>query len=133
MNMQAKSELFCPQLPKFTVSDDIEVNEELVYFSLEFGCIVIECSMYASSITKTRELSYIPNHYGSNYQYEDYRVQEYQQLTVDDYSFVTIESNDNTDIPNGLQISLTESQVIKLNSQLEYLAEENADAQLKYF
>ena len=42
-------------------------------------------------------------------------------------TFVLVVDNDNTDIPNGLRITLTESQVTELNKQLEYLAEEQAD------
>jgi len=127
MNMHAKPELFCPQLPKFDVSSEIEVDGSVVLFDLKHGCIVIQCSMAADVVTKSREVAYIPNQYGLNYQYEDYRDQDYEQLLVDGETFVLVMHNDNTDIPNGLRITLTESQVTELNKQLEYLAEEQAD------
>ncbi len=127
MNMMSKPELFCPQLPKFEVSSDIEVDGSLVSFDLKHGCIVIQCSMTADVIAKSREVAYIPNRYGSNYQYEEECEQEYEQLVVDQETFVLVVDNDNTDIPNGLRITLTESQVTELNEQLEYLAEEQAD------
>ena len=127
MNMMSKPELLCPQLPKFQVSSDIEVDGSVVSFELVYGCITIQCSMTADVITKSREVSYIPSQYGSNYQYEDYCNQEYEQLVVDEETFVVVEDNDNTDIPNSLRVSLTESQVTELNKQLEYLAEEQAD------
>ena len=127
MNMMSKPELFCPQLPKFEVSSDIEVDGSVVSFDLKHGCIVIQCSMTADVVTKSREVAYIPSRYGSNYQYEDYCEQEYEQLVVDEETFVLVVYNDNTDIPNGLRITLTESQVTELNKQLEYLAEEQAD------
>ena len=127
MNMMSKPELFCPQLPKFEVSSDIEVDGSLVSFDLKLGCIVIQCSMTADVIAKSREVAYIPSRYGSNYQYEDYCEQDYEQLVVDEETFVLVVHNDNTDIPNGLRITLTESQVAELNKQLEYLAEEQAD------
>ena len=123
MNLMSKPELFCPQLPKFEVSSDIGVDGSLVSFDLKHGCIVIQCSMTADVVNKSREVSYIPSRYGSNYQYEE----EYEQLIVDEETFVLVEDNDNTDIPNGLRITLTESQVTELNKQLEYFAEEQAD------
>lgn len=131
MNMMSKPELFCPQLPKFEVSSDIEVDKSVVSFDLKYGCIVIQCSMTADVVTKSREVPYIPSQYSSNYQYEDYRNQDYEQLVVDEETFVLIVDNDHTDIPKGLRITLTESQVTELNKQLEYFAEEQADEELK--
>ena len=127
MNMMSKPELLCPQLPKFEVSADVEVDGSLVLFELVYGSIVIQCSMTADVATKQREVAYIPSRYGSNYQYEDYCEQDYEQLVVDEETFVLVVDNDNTDIPNGLRITLTESQVTELNKQLEYFAEEQAD------
>ena len=127
MNMMSKPELFCPQLPKFEVSADVEVDGSLVLLELVYGSITIQCSMTADVITKSREVAYIPSRYGSNYQYEDYRNQDYEQLVVDQETFVLVVDNDNTDIPKGLRFSLTEKQVNELNTQLEYLAEEQAD------
>lgn len=131
MNMMTKPELFCPQLPKFEVSSDIEVDGSVISFDLKLGCIVIQCSMTADVVTKQREVEYIPKHYGSNYQYEDYFDQDYELHVVDEETFVLVVDNDNTDIPNGLRITLTESQVTELNKQLEYFAEEQADEELK--
>lgn len=127
MNMMSKPELFCPQLPKFEVSSDIEVDGSVVSFDLKHGCIVIQCSMTADVIAKSREVAYIPSCYGSNYQHEEECEQEYEQLVVDEETFVLVVDNDNTNIPNGLRITLTESQVTELNKQLEYFAEEQAD------
>ena len=127
MNMMSKPELFCPQLPKFEVSSDIEVDGSLVSFDLKHGCIVIQCSMTADVVNKSCEVAYIPGCYGSNYKYEDYCNQDYEQLVVDEETFVLVVDNDNTDITKGIRITLTESQVTELNKQLEYLAEEQAD------
>ena len=128
MNMMSKPELFCPQLPKFEVSADVETDGSVVSFDLVYGCITIQCSMTADVITKSREVSYIPSQYGSNYQYEEECKQDYEQLVVDEQTFVVVEDNDNMEgIPNGLRITLTESQVTELNKQLEYFAEEQAD------
>ena len=127
MNMMSKPELFCPQLPKFEVANEIEVDGSVISFELVYGSITIQCSMTADVIAKSREVAYIPKRYGSNYQYEEEYEQEYEQLIVDEETFVVVEDNDNTDIPNGLRITLTESQVTELNKQLEYLAEEQAD------
>lgn len=126
--MMSKPELFCPQLPKFEVSSDIEVDGSVVLFDLVYGCIVIQCSMTADVVNKSREVAYIPSRYGSNYQYEDYCEQDYEQLVVDEETFVLVVDNDNTDIPKGMRFSLTEKQVNELNTQLEYLAEEQAKA-----
>ena len=125
--MMSKPELFCPQLPKFEVSSEIEVDGSLVSFDLKHGCIVIQCSMTADVVTKQREVAYIPKRYGSNYQHEEECEKEYEQLVVDEETFVLVVDNDNTDIPKGMRFSLTEKQVNELNTQLEYLAEEQAD------
>ena len=70
MNMMSKPELFCPQLPKFEVASDVETDGSVVLFELKYGCIVIQCSMTADVVNKSRKVSYIPSRYGSNYQYE---------------------------------------------------------------
>ena len=127
MNMMSKPELFCPQLPKFEVSADVETDGSVVLFDLVYGSIEIQCSMTADVIAKSREVAYIPSRYGSNYQYEEECEQDYEQLVVDEETFVLVVDNDNTDIPNSLRITLTESQVTELNKQLEYFAEEQAD------
>lgn len=127
MNMMSKPELFCPQLPKFEISSEIEVDGSAVSFDLTHGCIVIQCSMTADVTNKSREVTYIPEQYGLNYQYEEYREQGYEQLVVDEETFVIVVDNDQTDIPKGIRITLTESQVTELNKQLEYFAEEQAD------
>ena len=103
----------------------------VVLFELVYGSITIQCSMTADVVNKSREVSYIPSQYGSNYQYEDYRDQDFEQLIVDEETFVLVVDNDHTDIPNGLRITLTESQVTELNKQLEYFAEEQADQELE--
>ena len=108
----------------FAVSRSSLISREVCS---DYGSITIQCSMTADVIAKSREVAYIPNRYGSNYQYEEECEQEYEQLIVDQETFVLVVDNDNTDIPNGLRITLTESQVTELNKQLEYLAEEQAD------
>ena len=127
MNMMSKPELFCPQLPKFEVASDVETDGSVVLFELVCGSITIQCSMTADVVTKQREIAYIPSCYGSNYQYEEECEQEYEQLVVDEETFVIVLDNNNTDIPKGMRFSLTEKQVNELNTQLEYLAEEQAD------
>ena len=112
------------KLPKFKVSSDVETDGSVVLFDLVYDNTVIQCSTIAEVVTKTREVAYIPNRYGSNYQYEDYCEQEYEQLAVDEETFALVVDGDNTDIPNGFRITLTKNQVAELNKQLEYLAEE---------
>lgn len=113
-------ELFYHQLHKFEVSDDVETDGSVVLFDLVYDNTVIQCSITADVINKTREVAYIPSRYGSNYQYEDYYYQDYEQLVVSEETFVFVV--DNTDIPT--RITLTKNQVAELNKQLEYLAEE---------
>ena len=125
--MMSKPELFCPQLPKFEVANDVETDGSVVLFELVCGSITIQCSMTADVVNKSREVAYIPSRYGSNYQYEEECEQDYEQLIVDQETFVIVLDNDNTDIPKGMRFSLTEKQVNELNTQLEYLAEEQAD------
>ena len=123
MSVVSETNLLHPQLPDFEVVSNVETDGSLVLFDLVYDNTVIQCSMTADVVTKTREVAYIPSRYGSNYQYEDYYYQDYEQLVVSEETFVFVV--DNTDIPT--RITLTKNQVDELNKQLEYLVEEGIE------
>ena len=123
MSVVSETNLLHPQLPDFEVVSNVETDGSLVLFDLVYDNTVIQCSMTADVVTKTREVAYIPSRYGSNYQYEDYYYQDYEQLVVSEEKFVFVV--DNTDIPT--RITLTKNQVDELNKQLEYLVEEGIE------
>lgn len=132
MNMfVTKPELLCPSFPMLQVSGGFEVNGTVVFFDLSLGCAVLQCSMSAELITESREVPYIPSHYGSNYQYEEVYNQEYDQLVVDDRTHVEVVAAEYVEAPIGLLFQLTTTQVNSLNEQLKYYAEELADEELE--
>lgn len=132
MNMLAlKPELLCPSFPMLQVSGEFEVDGTVVFFDLSLGCAVVQCSMSAELVNKSREISCIPSRYGSNYQYEEFYNQEYDQLVVDDRTHVVVVGTEYVETPIGLLFQLTSAQVAELNKQLEYYAEELADEELR--
>lgn len=121
MNMLAKPELFCPQFPLLDLSADIEVTGTKVSFDLTYGCNTLNCEIKADSIEQTREVY-------SQFDPENSSEQEFEQLVVDSRTHAIVVNTDGIEAPVGLRFTLTESQVTELNKQLEYFAEEQADA-----
>ncbi|MEG2749521.1 MAG: hypothetical protein RR939_08915 [Acinetobacter sp.] len=123
MNMMTKPELFCPQFPLLDLSSEMEVTGSKVSFDLTYGCNTLNCEIQADSIDQVREVT---PQFNPEFAYD----QEYEQLVVDSRTYAVVVNTDGIEAPVGLRITLTEKQVIELNKQLEYLADELADESL---
>ena len=53
MNMHAKPELFAPCFPLFELAENIEVDADMVRFTLNYGCVEIDCEMQAVELSDT--------------------------------------------------------------------------------
>lgn len=113
MNMHAKPELFAPCFPLFELAENIEVDANMVRFTLNYGCVEIDCEMLANELTDSTWFN------KTNDPQNDVEV-DYTKLEVDDRTPVTVLRSD-VELVNGQKIILTAQQVEKLNQQLEWI------------
>ena len=123
MNMHTKPELFAPCFPLFELAENIEVDADMVRFTLNYGCVEIDCEMQAVELSDTIyvELQFQP---------ENGRDVPYIKLEVDDRTPVTVLRSD-VELVNGQKIILTAQQVEKLNQQLEWICIELFEKKLE--
>lgn len=123
MNMHAKPELFAPCFPIFWIKDDsIEVDADMVRFTLQYGCVEIDCEAQADELTDSTCVN------KTNDPQNDVEV-DYTKLEVDDRTPVTVIRTD-ADLVDGQKIKLTEQQVEKLNQQLEWICIEKFEMEM---
>lgn len=123
MNMHAKPELFAPCFPIFWIKDDsIEVGADMVRFTLQYGCVEIDCEMLANELSDSTWFN------KTNDPQNDVEV-DYTKLEVDDRTPVTVIRTD-ADLVDGQKIKLTEQQVEKLNQQLEWICIEKFEMEM---
>ena len=114
MNAIAKPELFAPCFPIFEmVAESIEVDADMVRFTLQYGCVEIDCEAQADELTDSTCVN------KTNDPQNDVEV-NYTKLEVDDRTPVTVIRTD-ADIVDGQKIKLTEQQIEKLNQHLEWI------------
>ena len=114
MNAQTKPELFAPCFPIFQVkAESIEVDADMARFTLQYGCVEIDCECQANELTDSTWFN------KTNDPQNDVEV-DYTKLEVDDRTPVTVIRTD-ADVVDGQKIKLTEQQVEKLNQQLEWI------------
>lgn len=113
MNMHAKPELFAPCFPLFELAENIEVDANMVRFTLNYGCVEIDCEMLANELTDSTWVN------KTNDPQNDVEM-DYTKLEVDDRTSVTVLRSD-VELVNGQKIILTDQQVEKLNQQLEWI------------
>ena len=117
MNAQTKPELFAPCFPVFQIkANSIEVDADMVRFTLQYGCVEIDCEAQADELTDSTWFN------KTNDPQNDVEV-DYTKLEVDDRTPVTVIRTD-ADVVDGQKIKLTEQQVEKLNQQLEWICVE---------
>ena len=123
MNMHAKPELFAPCFLIFWIKDDsIEVDADMVRFTLQYGCVEIDCEAQADELTDSIfvEPQFEPEHG---------RDVPYTKLEVDDRTPVTVIRTD-ADLVDGQKLQLTAQQVEKLNQQLEWICIEKFEMEM---
>ena len=114
MNAIAKPELFAPCFPIFEmVAESIEVDADMVRFTLQYGCVEIDCEARADELTDSTFVN------KTNDPQNDVEV-NYTKLEVDDRTPVAVIRTD-ADIVDGQKIKLTEQQIEKLNQHLEWI------------
>lgn len=117
MNAQTKPELFAPCFPMFSIKKPgIEVDADMVRFTLQYGCVEIDCECQANELTDSTWFN------KTNDPQNDVEV-DYTKLEVDDRTPVAVIRTD-ADVVDGQKIKLTEQQVEKLNQQLEWICVE---------
>ncbi|NNG75633.1 hypothetical protein HLH10_04705 [Acinetobacter sp. ANC 4277] len=123
MNMHAKPELFAPCFPIFElVAESIEVEADMVRFTLQYGAVEIDCEAQADELTDSTCVN------RTNDPQNDVEV-DYARLEVDDRTPVTVIRTD-ADLVDGQKIKLTEQQVEKLNQQLEWICIEKFEMEM---
>ena len=121
MNMHAKPEIFVPAFTGFDVAK-IEVEVDMVRFTLQYGCKEIDCEMLANELSDSTWFN------NTNDPQDDVEV-DYTKLEVDDRTPVTVIRTD-ADLVDGQKIKLTEQQVEKLNQQLEWICIEKFEMEM---
>lgn len=121
MNMHAKPELFVPAFIGFDVAK-IEIDADMVRFTLRYGCIEIDCEMLANELSDSTWFNKTSD------PQNDVEV-DYIKLEVDDRTPVTVIRTD-ADLVDGQKIKLTEQQVEKLNQQLEWICIEKFEMEM---
>lgn len=121
MNMHAKPEYLGLSAVGYDVAK-IEVDADMVSFTLKYGCVEIDCEMLAN------ELSDSTCFRNTNNPEDDIEV-DYTRLEVDDCTPVTVIRTD-ADLVDGQKIKLTEQQVEKLNQQLEWICIEKFEMEM---
>jgi hypothetical protein len=122
MNMMFKPELIAPSFVGFEVVG-VEVEKNVVMFVLESGCIEIECEMVAKELTKT---GYVEDYFRPEHGYEV----EYTRLEVELNEPVIVVKKGYSDLVDGQKLRLTEEQMRELNTQLEYIANDQFQEKL---
>lgn len=122
MNMMFKPELIAPSFVGFEVVG-VEVEKNVVMFVLESGCVEIECEMVAKELT---EKAYLEDYFRPEHGHEV----EYTRLEVELNDHVIVVKKCYSDLVDGQKLKLTEKQMQELNTQLEYIANDQFQEKL---
>ena len=122
MNMMFKPELIAPSFVGFEVVG-VEVEKNVVMFVLESGCIEIECEMVAKELTET---GYVEDYFRPEHGHDV----EYTRLEVELNDPVMVVNKGYSDLVDGQKLKLTEKQMQELNTQLEYIANDQFQEKL---
>ena len=123
MNAIAKPEWFAPCFPVFELdAESIEVEADMVRFTLQYGCVEIDCEAQADELTDSTCVN------KTNDPQNDVEV-DYTRLEVDDRTPVTVIRHD-VNLTEGQRLQLTAQQVEKLNQQLEWICIEKFEMEM---
>ena len=122
MNMMFKPELIAPSFVGFEVVG-VEVEKNVVMFVLESGCVQIECEIVAKELTET---GYVEDYFRPEHGHDV----EYTRLEVELNDPVMVVNKGYSDLVDGQKLKLTEKQMQELNTQLEYIANDQFQEKL---
>ncbi len=124
MNAQTKPELFAPCFPIFqVVADSIEVDVDMVRFTLQYGCVGIDCEAQANELTDSTWFN------KTNDPQNDVEV-DYTRLEVDQNTEISVIRHD-VNLVEGQKLQLTDHQIHKLNQHLEWICIELYEKKLE--
>ena len=120
---QKKPELFAPCFPIFElVAESIEVEADMVRFTLQYGAVGIDCEAQADELTDSTCVN------KTNDPQNDVDV-DYTKLEIDQNTPISVLRHD-VNLVDGQKIKLTEQQVEKLNQQLEWICIEKFEMEM---
>jgi hypothetical protein len=123
MNMHAKPELFAPCFPIFElVAESIEVEVDMVRFTLKYGCKEIDCEAQADELTDSTCVN------KTNDPQNDVEV-DYTKLEIDQNTPISVLRHD-VNLTEGQKLQLTAQQVEKLNQHLEWICIEKFEMEM---
>ena len=122
MNMMFKPDLIAPSFVGFEIVG-VEVEKNVVMFVLESGCVEIECEMVAKELTET---GYVEDYFRPEHGHDV----EYTRLEVELNDPVIVVKKGYSDLVDGQKLKLTEKQMQELNTQLEYIANDQFQEKL---
>lgn len=124
MNTQTKPELFAPCFPVFQIkAESIEVDADMVRFTLQYGCVEIDCEAQADELTDSTWFN------KTNDPQNDVEV-DYTRLEVDQNTEINVIRHD-VNLVDGQKLQLTERQIQELNQQLEWICVELFEKKLE--
>ena len=123
MNTQTKPELFAPCFPAFELkAESIEVDADMVRFTLQYGCVEIDCEAQADELTDSICVN------NTNDPQNDVEV-DYTKLEIDQNTPISVIRHD-VNLTEGQKLQLTAQQVEKLNQQLEWICIEKFEMEM---
>ena len=122
MIIQNKPELFAPCFPFLSISSRIEVDADMVRFTLQYGCVEIDCEAQANELTDSAWFN------KTNDPQNDVEV-DYTKLEVDQNTPISVLRHD-VNLTDGQKLQLTAQQVEKLNQQLEWICIEKFEMEM---
>lgn len=124
MNMHAKPELFAPCFLIFElVAESIEVDADMVRFTLQYGAVGIDCEAQADELTDSTCVN------KTNDPQNDVEV-DYTKLEIDQNTPISVLRHD-VNLTDGQKLQLTQQQIEKLNQQLEWICIELFEKKLE--
>lgn len=118
--MNTKPELLAPCFPDFKIkADRIEVDADMVRFTLQYGCVEIDCEAQADELIDSTCVN------KTNDPQNDVEV-DYTKLEIDQNTPISVLRHD-VNLTEGQKLQLTAQQVEKLNQQLEWICVEKIE------
>ena len=124
MNAIAKPEWFAPCFPVFELAaESIEVEADMVRFTLQYGCVEIDCEAQADELTDSTCVN------KTNDPQNDIDV-DYTKLEIDQNTPISVLRHD-VNLTDGQKLHLTAQLVENLNQQLEWICIELFEKKLE--
>lgn len=112
-------EQFAFSIPECEVkAHSVEIEQDMVNFTLKYGCIELDCKMKATPLPTS---AYLESQFAPEYGLDI----EYEKLAIDIYTLVLVTRSDSPNVNDGATLKLTEKQVQEINEWLDEIAIES--------